>query len=50
MADKKPVKKKYEVVGDRAVYGNDPGTTFEADLSAFDENRLIEGGHIQPAK
>lgn len=36
----------YQVVGERAVFGVQPGETFTADLSEFDEQRLIEGGHI----
>ena len=36
----------YRVVGGRAVFGVAPGETFVADLSEFDEERLIGGGHI----
>lgn len=44
----------YAVVGSFAVFGNEPGSTFKAELDEFDETRLIEGGHIarvdKPAK
>lgn len=36
----------FRVVGERVVFGTEPGETFSADLSDFDEQRLIEGGHI----
>ena len=38
---------KYKVCGDRKVFGTVPGDTFDADLSEFDEDRLIVGGHIE---
>ncbi len=38
---------KYTVVGTNAVFGHAPGESFEADLSEFDEARLIAGGHIE---
>jgi hypothetical protein len=37
---------KYKVVGPFAVFGNESGKEFEADLDEFDETRLIQGGHI----
>jgi hypothetical protein len=39
----------YEVVGNHAVAGNDPGTTFSADLSAEQHDQLIDGGHLAVA-
>ena len=38
---------KYKVVGSFAVFGNQPGEEFDAELDEFDETRLIEGGHIE---
>jgi hypothetical protein len=38
--------RKYKVIGSFAVFGNEPGEDFEAELDEFDETRLIEGGHI----
>ena len=37
---------KYEVIGSFAVFGNQPGEEFDAELDEFDEDRLISGGHI----
>lgn len=39
-------KVQYEVVGNHAVGGHDPGTTFSADLSAEQHDQLIDGGHL----
>ena len=43
---KKNNKVEYEVVGNHAVYGHEPGTTFSAELSAEQHNQLIAGGHL----
>ncbi len=43
---KKNNKVEYEVVGNHAVYGHEPGTTFSAELSAEQHNQLIDGGHL----
>ncbi|NND35880.1 MAG: hypothetical protein HKN81_01985 [Gammaproteobacteria bacterium] len=47
---KKPAARKYEVVGWCAVLGNEPGSTFEADLSDFDHQRFTTGGHLKEVK
>ena len=43
---KKDRKVEYEVVGNHAVHGHEPGTTFSAELSAEQHNQLIDGGHL----
>jgi hypothetical protein len=43
---KKNNKVEYEVVGTHAVHGHEPGTTFSAELSAEQEQQLIDGGHL----
>lgn len=37
---------RYRVVGNNEVLGHEPGESFEADLDAVQERRLIAGGHI----
>lgn len=49
-AKKQPTKRKYEVVGWCAVLGNQPGSQFDADLSDFDHERFIAGGHLKEIK
>ena len=41
-------KKKHEftVVGNHAVDGHEPGSTFSSDMSDEDAQRLIDGGHL----
>lgn len=46
-AKKSETKKTYVVCGDRRVFGREPGETFTAELSKFDEQRLVAGGHIK---
>lgn len=41
---------KYVVAGSHKVFGHEPGTEFEADLTEFDEARLIKGGALAKAK
>jgi len=43
---KKTKKVEYEVVGNHAVHGHEPGSTFSADLSAEQHKQLIDGGHL----
>lgn len=37
---------RYRVVGNNEVLGREPGESFEADLDAVQEARLLAGGHI----
>ena len=39
--------KTYEVVGNHAVHGHAPGSTFAAELDAWAEKHLIEAGHLR---
>ncbi len=39
-------KHEYTVVGNHAVAGHEPGTTFSSDMSDEDAQRLIDGGHL----
>lgn len=41
---------KYRVIGRYAVFGNKPGSTFEREIPADHEARLIKAGHIKPVK
>ena len=41
----KKQKYEYTVVGNHAVHGNEPGSTFSSDMSDEDAQRLIAGGH-----
>ena len=43
-------KKEYTVVGNHAVFGNEPGSTFSSDMSDEDAQRLILGGHLTGGK
>ena len=36
----------YTVVGNHAVDGHEPGSTFSSDMSDEDAQRLIDGGHL----
>ena len=36
----------YTVVGNHAVHGHEPGSTFSSDMSEEDAQRLIDGGHL----
>lgn len=40
---------KYVVAGPNKVFGYETGTEFEAELTEFDEARLIKGGAIAKA-
>ena len=40
------MKKKYKVVGTAEVLGHAPGSTFEAEIPADQEARLIERGSL----
>ena len=42
--------KTYEVVGNHAVHGHLPGSTFVADLETWAEDLLVEAGHLRPVK
>ena len=39
-------KHEYTVVGNHAVHGHEPGSTFSSDMSDEDAQRLIDGGHL----
>jgi len=39
-------KHEYTVVGNHAVDGHEPGSTFSSDMSDEDAQRLIDGGHL----
>lgn len=39
-------KKTYRVTGVHAVFGTPPGSTFQADLPADQETRLVERGSV----
>jgi hypothetical protein len=39
-------KKEYTVVGNHAVAGNEPGSTFSSDMSDEQAQLLIDGGHL----
>ena len=39
-------KHEYTVVGNHAVDGHEPGSTFSSDMSDDDAQRLIDGGHL----
>ena len=43
-------KKEYTVVGNHAVFENEPGSTFSSDMSDEDAKRLIDGGHLTGGK
>jgi hypothetical protein len=43
-------KQEYTVVGNHAVFGNEPGSTFSSDMSDEDAQRLIDGGHLAGGK
>ncbi len=43
-------KNEYTVVGNHAVLGNDPGTTFSSDMSDEQAQQLIDGGHLAAGK
>jgi len=40
----------YTVVGNHAVFGHEPNTTFSAVIPAEQEKQLIDGGHIVAGK
>ena len=40
----------YTVVGNHAVHGHEPGSTFSSDMSDENAKRLIDGGHLATAK
>jgi len=42
--------KTYEVVGNHAVHGHTPGSTFTADLEAWAESHLVDAGHLRVVK
>jgi len=42
----KKSKTEYTVVGNHAVHGHEPGTTFSADLPPEQHKQLGEGGHL----
>lgn len=37
---------RYTVTGPNAVFGHEPGSTFEAAISEEQERQLVEGGHL----
>ena len=39
-------KKEYTVVGNHAVAGHEPGSTFSSDMSDEKAKQLIAGGHL----
>ena len=39
-------KHEYTVVGNHAVDGHEPRSTFSSDMSDEDAQRLIDGGHL----
>tara|TARA_R100001086_G_scaffold246942_1_gene180077 strand:+ start:528 stop:686 length:159 start_codon:yes stop_codon:yes gene_type:complete len=39
-------KHEYTVVGNHAVDGHEPGSTFSSDMDSDDAQRLIDGGHL----
>ena len=39
-------KHEYTVVGNHAVDGHEPGSTFSSDMSDDDAQRLIDGDHL----
>ena len=43
-------KHEYTVVGNHAVFGNEPGSTFSSDMSDEDAQRLIDAGHLAGGK
>ena len=43
-------KKEYTVVGNHAVAGHEPGTTFSSDMDAEHAQNLIDAGHIKAGK
>lgn len=45
----KKSKTEYTVVGNHAVHGHEPGTTFSADLPPEQHKQLVEGGHLAVA-
>ena len=48
MTGKKKVE--YTVVGNHAVAGHEPGTTFSSDMDAEHAQNLIDAGHIKAGK
>jgi hypothetical protein len=40
-------KRTYEVSGGHAVRGNEPGSTFSADLTDAQEQFYLKGGHLK---
>ena len=43
-------KKEYTVVGNHAVAGHEPGSTFSSDMDAEQAQQLIDGGHLTAGK
>jgi len=39
-------KHEYTVVGNHAVDGHEPGSTFSSDMSDVQAQQLIDGGHL----
>ena len=40
----------YTVVGNHAVDGHEPGSTFSSDMDAEQAQQLIDGGHLTAGK
>jgi len=43
-------KHEYTVVGNHAVDGHEPGSTFSSDMDAEQAQQLIAGGHLTAGK
>ena len=43
-------KHEYTVVGNHAVDGHEPGSTFSSDMDAEQAQQLIDGGHLTTGK